>query len=69
MRRQIVRRSNREEKSGAPGGRVGYRPFRQPPHLVLTIFKNVNGDKVATGVGPFGNVIGLIEHPHFQAKN
>jgi predicted enzyme related to lactoylglutathione lyase len=32
--------------------------------------KEVGGDiKVATVVDPFGNVIGLIQNPHFQPKD
>lgn len=32
--------------------------------------KDVGGDiKVATVIDPFGNVVGLIENPHFHAKS
>jgi hypothetical protein len=31
--------------------------------------KNVGGDiKVATVADPFGNVVGLIQNPHFNVK-
>jgi predicted enzyme related to lactoylglutathione lyase len=38
----------------------------EPQHPIQDVG---DGIKVATVADPFGNVIGLIENPHFQAKS
>jgi predicted enzyme related to lactoylglutathione lyase len=63
--------------SAGPGGGVAYwgvadlecvfAHFKKSGATVVTDIQDVGGDiRVATVADPFGNVIGLIQNPHFE---